>query len=268
MVVVIGGYCYHMEEQIREDSKSSSFFKTSLTGRGLQIACSLADRQVPVEFLCPISSDGFGLRLLDMLIDKDVLFEPHLCNSPLPSPISISLQSTAVPYHVIGGTAPASLTAKQLLDAFAVNSDIKVVYIEGSLLTFPDEMDAIVKAIGQQDPKPIIYLDTCVAKDSLLKSEKAETLAGIADIIQVDDAIDESILPLSQMTVRLSPYRITFATSSGIREEVVNPSAVDSLEQTVNIISGLYKHDAFGLDGEEPHLQLSEKLCSNVLSSI
>lgn len=115
-----------------------------------------------VSFFGRISSDEYGHRIMERMIDDGVIFDPQLCNSPYPTLCSKAVIDGAgnVTYEFdYRKTAACEFTVDELSRSFSNEGDIDIVFLGSISLLMEPGCRAIVPAIGSIDTKPELFLD-------------------------------------------------------------------------------------------------------------
>ena len=148
----------------------------------------------PVTFFGKISSDKFGLSILERMIDDGVLFDPQSCNAPQPTLCSkavIGEDGKATYTFDYEQTAACSMTEAELSASFANEGDINLVFFGSISLLMEPMASAIVPAMRRIPTKPAWFLDPNV-RPSMVRNPDAYRkmildLAGESDIVKVSD---------------------------------------------------------------------------------
>ncbi len=109
------------------DIKENEFF---VGGCPLNTALAVARLGSPSCFLGGISSDKYGNRILNHMIDNNIIFDPVFCNDRAPTMTTNAVSHGAVNSYEFDwqGTSAFSITAEKLEEAFSSNSDINCVF--------------------------------------------------------------------------------------------------------------------------------------------
>jgi hypothetical protein len=177
-------------------------------------------------FFGMISSDEEGHAVLQDLVSKDILFDPSLCGS--------SYRQSEADDHLEGGL---------LLEAFRVNTDIRVVYVKG-------RNDALSAVLEHYSPRPIVVSEP---RDGCLFDG--------ADILFLENGH-----PASKPVFCVTDSRLAFLFPDGRRIETVGRH--HSLAESEGLFLA-FLHDAgcFGSDGAAPRLRLDEKAIRKALEA-
>ena len=84
MVFVIGEYVIDLVDE------NNNTYSCHLGGCGLNAAIACNRHGAPTGFVSPISSDVNGSKVVNYLIEEEILFDPDLCNSPFPSTLAMA----------------------------------------------------------------------------------------------------------------------------------------------------------------------------------
>lgn len=262
---------------------SSVNFASHVGGCGLNAATAAARLHCPVGFFGKNSSDMFGERILEHMVDNNVLFDPALCASALPSMIgflAIDEEGKASYAFYSKNTAPTSIGRDELITALSEHSDLKVLHIGSVSLVVEPGCDAILAAVDMIKPSPIVFLDPnvrpTVIEDFAAYRKRLELAIQLADIIKLSDDdllllypdldVDEAAKQLSkdsgshviltkgkQGSTWYSPKKFT------VDSPIVDLPVVDTVGAgdtfSGALLSFLHRGGFFGPDGEEPRLE-------------
>ncbi|MDY0288860.1 MAG: carbohydrate kinase [Sphaerochaeta sp.] len=262
---------------------SSVNFASHVGGCGLNAATAAARLGCPVGFLGKNSSDMFGERILEHMVDNHVLFDPDLCSSPLPSMIgflALDEEGKASYAFYSKNTAPTSVDRDELLTALGEHSDIKALHIGSVSLAVEPGCDAILAAVDLYKPAPVVFLDPnvrpTVIEDFDAYRKRLELAIQLADIIKLSDddllllypdlEMDEAAKKLSRDSgshiiltkgkkgsTWYSPEKFT------VDSPIVDLPVVDTVGAgdtfSGAILSFLHRGGFFGADGQEPRLE-------------
>lgn len=262
---------------------SSVDFASHIGGCGLNAATAAARLHCPVGFLGKVSSDMFGERILAHMVENNLLFDPALCASPLPSMIgflAIDEVGKASYAFYSKNTAPTSLGRDELLTALSEHTDIKVLHIGSVSLAIEPGCNAILEAVDMLKPAPIVFLDPNVRPtviddfDSYLK--RLKLAIQLSDIIKLSD--DDLFLIYPELDVDVAAKRLCKESGSHIiltkgkdgstwyspQKFTVDSPVVDlPVVDTVGagdtfsgaLLTFLHRGGFFGPDGDEPRLE-------------
>ena len=176
--------------------------KTLIGGCPLNVAVAASRLGAPVTFFGKISSDEYGLSILEKMIDDGILFDPQSCNASEPtlcSKATMGEDGKASYTFDYEGTAACSMTEAELSASFANEGDIDLVFFGSISLLMEPFCDAIVPAMRKISTKPRWFLDPNV-RPSMIKDPEAYrkmilSLAGESDIVKVSDEDLSYLLP-------------------------------------------------------------------------
>ena len=176
--------------------------KTLIGGCPLNVAVAASRLGAPVTFFGKISSDEYGLSILEKMIDDGILFDPQSCNASQPtlcSTATVGEDGKAEYTFDYEGTAACSMTEAELSESFANEGDIDLVFFGSISLLMEPFCDAIVPAMRTISTKPRWFLDPNV-RPSMVKNPEAYrkkiiSLAGECDIVKVSDEDLKYLLP-------------------------------------------------------------------------
>ncbi len=266
---------------------SSHNFASYIGGCGLNAATAATRAGSPVGFFGKLSGDMFGLRILDHLVDNKVLFDPGLCNSPLPSMIGFAQldeQGKASYAFYSKNTAPVCLTSEELLDCLSNHTDLKVLHIGSVSLAVKPGCDAILDAVDFLKPRPLVFLDPnvrpSVIEDFASYKTRLFTACRLADIIKLSD--EDLLLLYPGLDVETAAKTLCAEVSShviltrgkqgstwfspdrfSVDSPIIDLPVVDTVGAgdtfSGSLLSYLHELNCFGEDGQEPSLKKLDK---------
>ena len=168
--------------------------KELVGGCALNVAVAASSLGAPVTFYGKVSSDRYGLMILERLIDNEVLFDPQLCNADEPTlciravPDEEGKASNIFDYK---GTAACSITEDELLTAFSNEGNINLVFFGSISLLMEPGCREIVQAIRKIENSPVRFLDPNI-RPSLVSDPEAYRkmileLASECELVRVSD---------------------------------------------------------------------------------
>ena len=168
--------------------------KCLIGGCPFNVAVAASRLGAPVTFFGKVSSDNFGLSILERMIDDGVLFDPQSCNAEEPTLCSkavIGEDGKATYTFDYEQTAACSMTEAELSASFSNEGDINLVFFGSISLLMEPMASAIVPAMRGISTKPAWFLDPNV-RPSMVKNPDAYRkmildLAGESDIVKVSD---------------------------------------------------------------------------------
>lgn len=176
--------------------------KTLIGGCPLNVAVAASRLGAPVTFFGKISSDEYGLSILEKMIDDGILFDPQRCNASEPtlcSKATMGEDGKASYTFDYEGTAACSMTEAELSESFANEGDIDLVFFGSISLLMEPFCNAIVPAMRKISTKPRWFLDPNVrpsmVKDSEAYRKMIISLAGECDIVKVSEEDLSYLLP-------------------------------------------------------------------------
>ncbi|AEC02170.1 carbohydrate kinase family protein [Parasphaerochaeta coccoides] len=258
-------------------------FISHVGGCGLNAATAAARLGCGVTFFGKISSDMFGRRILDHLVENTILFDPSLCSSTLPTLLgfaSLDEHGAAQYAFYARGTATVSLMSDELLESLAQNADVKVLHIGSVSMQLKPICDTTLDVVSFLNPRPVIFLDPN-ARPSLIEDKKAwvkrmEDAARLSDFIKLSEEDLEYMYPGLSEAETLSRLRdttrahiiltrggkgSTWFASDGHRydQEAPQVKVVDTIGAgdtfSGSLLYFLEKGGYFGKDGEKAHLE-------------
>jgi fructokinase len=176
--------------------------KTLIGGCPLNVAVAASRLGAPVTFFGKISSDEYGLSILEKMIDDGILFDPQNCNASEPtlcSKATVGEDGKASYTFDYEGTAACSMTEAELSASFANEGDIDLVFFGSISLLMEPFCDAIVPAMRAIQTRPRWFLDPNV-RPSMVRDAEAYrkmiiSLAGECDIVKVSEEDLSYLLP-------------------------------------------------------------------------
>lgn len=189
----------------KEARRQGQVFSSHVGGCGLNAATAAARLGGAVTFFGKMSSDMFGRRILEHLVDNTVLFDPSLCSSTLPTLVgfaSLDDRGAAQYAFYARGTATVSLMSDELLESLSQNTDVKVLHIGSVSMQLKPICDTTLDIVSFLNPRPVIFLDPN-ARPSLIE-DKDVWLKRMEDTALLSDFIKLSVEDLEYMYPGLS----------------------------------------------------------------
>jgi len=252
-------------------------------GCALNTAVATSRQDSPVAYVGKISGDIFGQRMLNHLIESEVLFDPSLCSAPQPSLLamaSLDAEGKANYTFYTEGTAVASMTKAELLSALQEHTDLKVVHIGSVALALEPLSEVIISALQSYEPKPVIFLDPnvrpAVIPDMHVFRSRIEEAMDLASLVKISD---EDLLLLyegkdakkmaqslakekqAHIILTLGKQGSIWYTPEGesVSMEIIDLPVIDTVGAgdtfSGGLLSYLYDRNCFGKDGEIPQLE-------------
>lgn len=188
MIFIIGEYVIDLV-----DDKNNNYIR-HLGGCGLNCAIACANQEVPTAFVSPISQDANGKKVINYLIEKEILFDPDLCNNPAPSTLALATidEKGAAKYDFyLKNTASMVLSSEELLNTLSANNDIKAVHVASLSLLINPTSSAIVDVLSFLNPRPIVFVDPNIRAQEVIKipnwKKKLTDIFELANIIKLSD---------------------------------------------------------------------------------
>ncbi len=269
-------------------------FDSAVGGCGINAAIAAARQGSAAGFIGKISADMFGNRILDHLVQNHVIFDPTLCAAPEPSLLafaSLDERGSASYAFYLDGSAPLALSKEELLTVMGENTDLLVVHIGSLALTLEPSSSAILAALREFKPQPIIFLDPNVRPAVIADADafrvRMEEAIDLASIIKLSDEDLLYLYPDSDIHVQAKQLAVkkqkhvvltlgrdgaVWYTPAGdaVSMPIIDLPVVDTVGAGDTFSGAIltYLHDRgfFGEPGEEPHLkELSVPLITEVL---
>lgn len=140
-------------------------------GCAFNVALAAARLGAPVTYFGKVSGDEYGSRILERMIDNDVLFDPQLCGAKQPTLCSkavLDKEGKASYVFDYKETAACNITEDELSAAFANEGDIDMVFFGSISLLMEPGCNAIFPAIKTIEGNPVKFLDPNI-RPSLVK---------------------------------------------------------------------------------------------------
>lgn len=168
--------------------------KCLIGGCQFNVAIAASRLGAPVTYFGKVSSDEFGLSILERMIDDGVLFDPQSCNAKEPTLCSkavIGADGKVTYTFDYEKTAACSMTEAELSESFANEGDIDLVFFGSISLLMEPFCHAIVPAMRTISTKPRWFLDPNVRPSMIKEPESYRKrildLAKESDIVRVSD---------------------------------------------------------------------------------
>lgn len=292
MIGVIGEALIDFIGRGKEDTSVN--FASYIGGSSLNTATACARQEVPTSFIGKVSQDMFGQRILEHLVDNQVLFDPTLCGSEYPSMIgfaSLDEEGKATYAFYSKLTAPVMVSADELLSVLRENTDIRVLIIGSVSLAVTPGCDAILEAVDLYKPHPILFLDPnvrpAVIDDFEEYRKRIETAMQLASFIKLSDEdlllLYPGVDPIQKAKSLASERKIHVILTLGRKgslwctpdhhsyaQPIIDLPLVDTVGAgdtfSGSLLSFMHGRGIFGQDGQEPSLQpLSKELIVEAL---
>ncbi len=258
-------------------------FDSFVGGCALNAATAAAQQDASVGFIGKISADMFGARILEHLVEKRVMFDPLLCNAPQPSLLgfaSLDGKGSATYAFYLDGSAPLSVTRDELITVMGEHTDLRVVHIGSLALTLEPSSSAILAALGEFEPRPVIFLDPnvrpAVIRDSEAFRRRMDEAMAIASIMKLSDEDLSYLYPgcdvharaASLATERALHVILTLGRGGAVwytpagtshAQSIIDLPVIDTVGAgdtfSGSILTFLHDRDCFGRDGAQPAMQ-------------
>lgn len=133
-----------------------------LGGCPLNVSIATSRLGSNVAYIGKISSDEYGIRILNKLIEEIIFFDPSICASPLPTSYSRATVGAGgdVSYEFnFTDTASMSVTREEILEGFKMIVDLDYVFIGSVGLTLDPSATEIEGVVDTLAPEVILFLD-------------------------------------------------------------------------------------------------------------
>lgn len=273
---------------------STVSFDSHVGGCGLNAATAASLQGSAVGFIGKLSKDMFGLRILEHLIDNQVMFDPSLCASERPSLLafaSLDEQKKATYAFFWEGSAPVTLGKEELLAVMVEHTDLRVVHIGSLVLALEPGCHSILSALKEYEPRPIIFLDPnvrpAVITDRQAYKNRMEEAFKLASLVKLSDEDLLYLYPTDDVQAQAKNLAHTYSThviltlgrggsiwftsdGKAISEPIIDLPVIDTVGAgdtfSGALLSYLHERDCFGVDGQPPHLaELDEHLIKDAL---
>ncbi len=255
-------------------------FDSFVGGCALNAATAAGLQDASVGFIGKISADMFGTRMLEHLVDNRVMFDPLLCNASQPSLLafaSLDSKGSATYAFYLDGSAPLSVTKDELITVMAEHTDLRVVHIGSLALTLEPSSSAILAALGEFEPRPVIFLDPnvrpAVITDAAAFRARMDEAMDLASIMKLSDEDLSYLYPgcdthaqaaaLAQekdlhVILTLGRGGAAWYTPDGAvrTQAIIDLAVIDTVGAgdtfSGSILTYLHDRDYFGSDGQKP----------------
>jgi len=273
---------------------STVSFDSHVGGCGLNAATAASLQGSAVGFIGKLSKDMFGMRVLDHLVENRVMFDPALCAAEQPSLLafaSLDEHGKATYAFYWKGSAPVTLNKEELLSVMGVHTDLRVVHIGSLVLALEPGCHAILAALKEYEPRPIIFLDPNVRpavidnRQSYLK--RMEQAFDLASLIKLSDEDLLYLYPGADVKKQAKKLAFDYSahtiltlgrdgsiwfTPEGLEVSmpIIDLPVIDTVGAgdtfSGALLSYLHERDCFGSDGQLPCLGvLDEHLIMDAL---
>ncbi len=257
-------------------------FDSHVGGCGLNAATAASLQGSPVGFIGKLSNDMFGMRILEHLLDNQVMFDPALCAAKQPSLLafaSLDEQKKASYAFYWKNSAPVSLDKDELLAVMQEHTDLRVVHIGSLVLALEPGCHAILAALKEYEPRPIIFLDPnvrpAVIDDRQAYLERMQEAFSLASLIKLSDEDLAYLHPhqdvkklARELAAEYSAHTILtlgrggsiwFTPKGGeVSMPIIDLPVIDTVGAgdtfSGALLSYLHERDCFGSDGALPSL--------------
>ncbi|MGE4584932.1 MAG: carbohydrate kinase [Sphaerochaeta sp.] len=273
---------------------SSVPFDSHIGGCGLNAATAAARLQSPVGFIGKISFDMFGRRIIEHLVDNQVMFDPDLCSAKEYSLLafaSLDAEGKASYAFFCDGTAPVSFTKEELLATMGEHTDLRVVHVGSVALAVQPGCDAILAALEAFEPKPIIFLDPnvrpAVIKDMVQYRKRMNRAFTLSSLVKLSDEDLLLLFPQCDAHAKAAEvardYHVHLILTLGKQGSIwfkpdgqsfslpiIDLPVIDTVGAgdtfSGALLSYLHERNCFGVDGQKPSLSgLGEDLIKDAL---
>ena len=288
MVFIIGEYVIDLVDD------NNNNYSCHLGGCGLNCAVACANQEAPTAFISPISQDANGKKVVNYLVEKEILFDPDLCNNPAPSTLALATidESGSAKYDFyLKNTASMVLSSEELLNSLSANNDIKVVHVASLSLVINPTSSAIVDVLSFLNPQPIIFVDPNIRAQEVVKipnwKKKLTDIFELATIIKLSDEdlsfifenMEESSAIKALREINPKAHIILTRGSRGASwitndDKIYNQDnyevkVVDTIGSgdtfSGSILAFLSKEGVFGDYDEDPKFEINEEIIKKAL---
>lgn len=183
MILIVGEYL--------KIEKANEF---TIGGLALDVSIEIAKHGVSVSFESLISKDDIGVRVLDKLIDFDILFDPALCNSDFLSGV-YSINGCSLTSNDYCST---KLNKEQFLSSLSNHDDVKLIHY-GSFSFYSSLEKCIIDTFDDLPLRPIFYFNPSFTDKEIINIDKFEEKSKVAlsycNIAQVNESFLQTMYP-------------------------------------------------------------------------
>ena len=176
--------------------------KERIGGCPFNVALAASRMGAPVTFFGKVSTDGYGMSILERMIDNGVLFDPQLCNAPEPTLCSravIDDEGKATYVFDYKGTAACNMTENELSKALDVEGDIDMVFIGSIALVMEPICNVIMPVLRKREVFPVLFLDPNVRPSMVADPEAYRKMildiAGECALVRVSEEDLDFLIP-------------------------------------------------------------------------
>ncbi len=268
---------------IAKAGKDVVSFDSFVGGCALNAATAAALQDAPVGFIGKISGDMFGVRMLDHLVENRVMFDPTLCAAREPSLLafaSLDESGSASYAFFLDGSAPLCVTKDELITVMGEHTDLRVVHIGSLVLALEPSSSAVLAALGEFEPRPVIFLDpnvrpAVIADRDAFRRRMDEAMA-LASIMKLSDEDLSYLYPdcdihakAAEVAKEKQLHVILTLGSKGAEwytpdgnvrtQAIIDLPVIDTVGAgdtfSGSILTFLHDRDCFGCDGEDPEMR-------------
>lgn len=269
-------------------------FDSLVGGCALNTAISASRQGSSVGYIGKISHDTFGQRILEYLVDNQVLFDATLCAVKQPTLLafaSLDQEGKATYDFYTKGTASVCLEKDELLAVMQEHTDLRIVHIGSVALTLDPVSEAILQALEVYEPRPLVFLDPnvrpAVIENEEVYRQRLERALQRASLVKLSDEDISLMYPgceIEQKARDLATKEnkhciLTLGRKGSVwftpdKKEISMPIIDLPVVDTVGagdtfsgaLLSYLHERGCFGEDGNKPELSyLDETLIKDAL---
>ncbi len=269
-------------------------FDSIVGGCALNSAISASRQGSAVGYIGKISKDMFGQRILDYLVDNQVLFDANLCAVKEPTLLafaSLDPEGKATYDFYTEKTASVSIDTSELLQVMQEHTDLRVVHIGSISLALDPVAEAILKALEVYEPRPVVFFDPnvrpAVIEDEKVYKQRFERALQRASLVKLSDEDLALMYPgcdiqskAGSLAVEQGKHCILTLGRKGsiwytpegktVAMPIIDLPVVDTVGAgdtfSGALLSYLHDRNCFGEDGQNPKLSdLDEHLIRNAL---
>lgn len=237
MLMIIGEYIKELKDDL-----------VQVGGLGFNISQELSKYKVSVAFESLISGDECGIKILDILINSGIIFDPILCNSSYPSACK-NINNGSLFFDK---SSSSMLLESQIEDSISNNDDVKVIHFGSYSYYSYVSGSSIIKCIKAMEQRPIIVFNSLISYDDIPNivdyENRTELALKLCDIVIVTDVLLDYMYP--QMDDKIGKIMQEYNNISVLYFNKTNISFLSSVEGNLDIkITKIYElNESYSVD--------------------
>ncbi len=285
MIFVIGEYIIDLVE-------NNDKYDIKLSGYGLNCAKACMDFEASSAFISAISNDVNGLKVINYLVENEILFDPDLCNNKFKSPLCFTTKdenNKIKKDFYLKNTASMVLNSEELLNSLSNHSDIKAIHIGSLSMLINPTSSSILDVLSFITPRANIYVEPDIIISEIEKipnwKKRVFDFFEIAKIIKLNkndisyifneqsySQIVKEIRNINEdahIIIR-EDHKVTWISDKDDMFEYDNCWFSESINDCGAIFSGallayLSNNGVFGDNGESPKFRINDSIINNAL---